>query len=91
MHASASLAFALIWGCAPESTLQLCSSCRYPHGYTLVFVSAHSPYYTGNHWAIYDSSNDFYGYDDNDLTAGETSIPKCMASTVIAMSSWAAN
>ena len=46
--------------------------CRYPGGYTLLFIPYYSPVYTGQHWAVYNENNNFYGFDDGDITPGET-------------------
>ena len=60
--------------------------CRYPDGYTLLFISFHSSDYTRFHWAVYNQYQGFYqshrtldtgctppndGYDDDDITSGE--------------------
>lgn len=45
--------------------------CRYPAGYSLIFIPYYSPAYSGYHWGVYDQSNNFYGFDDGDTTAGE--------------------
>ena len=45
--------------------------CRYPFGYTLLFIPFYSAAYTGNHWAVYNQDGQFWGYDDGDVTNGD--------------------
>ena len=54
------------------------SQCRYPAGYSLVFIPYYSPVYTGSHWGVYDQNQNFYGYDDGDVS-GELCLqwPAC--------------
>ena len=55
----------------PSCSLTLFSysvSCRYPAGYSLVFIPYYSPVYTGSHWGVYDQDQNFYGYDDGDVS-----------------------
>ena len=44
--------------------------CRYPDGFTLLFIPFHSSAYTGFHWAVYNEDEVFYGFDDDDITSG---------------------
>ncbi len=46
-------------------------SCRFPGGYTLLFIPYYSAEYTGYHWTVYDNHNKFYSFDDGDASPGE--------------------
>ena len=56
----------------------MCLLRRYPDGYTLLFISSHSPAYTGSHWAVYDQDNLFCGFDDGDTTSGGEAIMRML-------------
>ena len=51
----------------------LAGACRFPRGYTLLFIPFYSTEYSGYHWAVYDDNNKFYSFDDGDATSGEDS------------------
>ncbi len=51
----------------------LAGACRFPRGYTLLFIPFYSTDYSGYHWAVYDNNNKFYSFDDSDATSGEDS------------------
>ena len=44
-------------------------ACRYPQGYSIMFISAQSPVYQGCHWAVYDVSGKFWGYDADEISS----------------------
>ena len=46
-------------------------TCRYPYGYSLIFIPYYSPAYTGYHWGVYNEQNNFYGFDEGDASSGE--------------------
>ena len=58
----------------------VCEVCRYPSGYTLLFIPYYAPDYSGQHWAVYNDNNNFYGFDDGDATAGEPCASSHVAS-----------
>ena len=62
LHLWISLSYLVITGCAPDA-------CRYPQGYSIMFISAQSPVYQGCHWAVYDMSGKFWGYDADDSSS----------------------
>ena len=45
--------------------------CRFPQNYNFLFIPSSSFYFGGYHWAIFNETNTFSGYDDGDATAGE--------------------
>ena len=58
-------------GPARKKVVQACTfACRYPNGYTLLFISCYSSAYTAFHWAVYNQDQAFYGFDDGDITLG---------------------
>ncbi len=64
--------YSLPWRCVQTAKFSSYHPCRYPGGYTLLFIPSYSPDYTGQHWAVYDNNYDFTGFDINDATSGET-------------------
>ena len=65
-----------------SSMLSLYDLCRYPGGYTLLYIPYYSPDYSGYHWAVYNNDNTFYGFDDGDATLGRTCASSGVASAL---------